>query len=123
MTDSLPTCGRPPSPRAETSLTPTAVANGMTMRAGPTLLFARNELRNRWLGLLGLSVLIALAGAFVLIAATGARRVATAWDRFEDVTRAPNLVATPPFDQLDAIADDLRVQPGVEGVSAVAWLP
>ena len=66
------------------------------MRAGPTLLFARIELQNRWLSLLGLSLLIAFAGAFVLTAATGARRAATAWDRFEEVTRAPNLVATPP---------------------------
>ena len=93
------------------------------MRASPTLLFARTELRRHWPSLLGLTVLVALAGAFVLTAATGARRVATAWPRFEAATRAPNLIATVPADQIDATATGLRAQPGVEGVSALAWLP
>src|SRR5258708_298630 len=93
------------------------------MRAGPVVLFARTELRRRWLSLLGLTVLIALAGAFVLTAATGARRVATAWQRFGAATRTPNLIANVPVDQLDALATELRAQPGVEGVTAVAWMP
>ncbi|MEO5838867.1 MAG: FtsX-like permease family protein [Acidimicrobiales bacterium] len=93
------------------------------MRAGPTFLFARNELRRRWFSLLGLTLLIAFAGAFVLTTATGARRVATAWHRFGEATRAPNLVAIVPVDQLETTASELRTQPGVDGVSALAWLP
>jgi hypothetical protein len=95
----------------------------MTMRGGPVVLYARTELRHRWLSLLGLVLLVAVAGAFVLTAATGARRVATAWTRFGSATRAPNLVATPLIDQLDDTAMQLRAQPGVEGVSALGWLP
>ena len=93
------------------------------MRAGPVVLFARTELRRRWLSLLGLTLLIALAGAFVLTATTGARRVATAWQRFEASTRAPNLIANVPVDQLDALTTELRTEPGVEGVTAVSWMP
>ena len=93
------------------------------MRARPTVLFARSQVRRHWPSLLGLMVLVALAGAFALTAATGARRVATAWPRFEAATRSPNLIATVPVDQLEATAARLRAQPGVDGVSAVAWLP
>ena len=93
------------------------------MRGGPVVLYARTELRHRWRSLLGLVLLVALAGAFVLTAATGARRVATAWPRFEAATRSPNLLATIPADQLESVASELRAQPGVEGVSGLAFLP
>src|SRR5689334_18908528 len=94
------------------------------MSAAAVSLFARSEMRRRRLGLLALSLFVAGASAFVLTAATGARRVGTAWSRFGSATRAPNVVATPiPPEQLDATAAELRAQPGVEGVSAVGWIP
>jgi hypothetical protein len=93
------------------------------MGAAPTLLYARNELRRSWRSLLGLTLLIALAGAFVLTAATGARRVATAWTRFGDATQSPNLLLAVAADELDEAAHDLRSDPGVAGLTALTWLP
>lgn len=51
-------------------------------------LVARSEVRSRWRALLGLALLIALVGTVALSAFAGARRTASALDRFVDATQA-----------------------------------
>lgn len=52
---------------------------------------ARAELRRRWRGTVGLALLVGLAGGVVLAAVAGARRTATAMDRFLAYNRPADL--------------------------------
>lgn len=59
--------------------------------AGPAVrLWARSELARRWRALIALGVIAGLAGGLALAAAAGARRTATAYDRFRHETAAPD---------------------------------
>lgn len=53
---------------------------------GAVLWFARREVRGRWRAVVGLALLIGVAGSVVLATAAGARRTATSYDRLLDVT-------------------------------------
>lgn len=73
-------------------------------------LVARSEVRSRWRALLGLAALVALVGAVALSAFAGARRTASALDRFVDTTQARDArVVVPaeyPVEDLDAALED-----------------
>jgi hypothetical protein len=55
----------------------------------------RAELRQRWPALLGLVVLVGVAGGVVLASATGAQRTATAYDRFLQASNASHALVSP----------------------------
>ena len=73
-------------------------------------LVARSEVRSRWRALLGLGLLVALVGTVALSACAGARRTASALDRFVDTTQARDarvvLPAGYPAEDLDAALED-----------------
>ena len=58
-------------------------------------LVARSEVRSRWRALLGLALLVALVGTVALSAFAGARRTASALDRFVDTTQARDARISP----------------------------
>ena len=60
---------------------------------GAVGLWVAAEWRRRWPALIGLAVLVALAGGAATALAAGARRADTAYTRFRDATGEPNLVA------------------------------
>ena len=91
------------------------------------------EWRQRWLALLALAVLVALAGGVAMALWAGARRADTAFERFQLATGSPNLTA-----QLRLSADlsafdpevftgagravtDVAGVPGVERASSEVW--
>ena len=55
-------------------------------------LWARTELRRRWRTLVVLGILAGLAGGIVLAAVAGARRTATAYDRYREAVDAPDAI-------------------------------
>lgn len=59
---------------------------------GPIRLWVRSELRNRWRTLLVLGVIAGLAGGLVVAAVAGARRTATAYDRYRVAVAAPDAI-------------------------------
>lgn len=63
-----------------------------TGAAGAADLWARRELRRRWVQLVVLGVLAGLAAALALAALAGARRSATAWDRLGEATGGADAV-------------------------------
>ena len=69
---------------------------------------ARAALRGRWRALLLLVLLVGLAGGAVLTAVAGARRSATAYDRFRDATLASDLEIA--FDGEPSELDPVRLQ-------------
>jgi hypothetical protein len=81
------------------------------MRAA--LLLSRCEIRRRWPGLLVLAVLVALTGGVTLTAVAGARRTASSFDRFLDVSRNDDVTVFAD-DVRPADVDKLRKLPGVE---------
>lgn len=80
------------------------------------------EMRGRWRVLLGLALLVALAGGVVLGAAQGARRTQTAYPRLLEVARAHEVLVTPAGTGLDGLYDRIERLPGVVGAGAVAGL-
>ncbi|MEY2444200.1 MAG: putative transport system permease protein, partial [Ilumatobacteraceae bacterium] len=91
------------------------------------LLWARRELRRRWVTLLLLAALIAIGGGASVAAAAAARRTDTAFDRMLVATRQPNLTVLGSNDQgffdLDpALLDRVMQIPGVKGVTQYAFV-
>ena len=100
---------------------------------GAIRLWVPTEWRRRWVALLALAVLVALAGSVATALWAGARRADTAYERFQDATGSPNLTAqlrlsgdfptlaqddfTSPGDSVTEVA----AVPGVERVSTEAW--
>jgi hypothetical protein len=78
---------------------------------------ARSELRRRWRALLGLALLVAFVGAVSLAGFAGARRTASALDRFREATvaRDARVVGTDD-DTTHELAEELRDEPWVEAV-------
>ena len=81
-------------------------------------MLARVELRRRWRHVVVLTLLAGVAGAMVLALAAGARRTASALDRFEGDTQTSNVEITV-GDASDAELDELRRSPGVAAVGAL----
>jgi hypothetical protein len=80
-------------------------------------LVARSELRRRWRALLGLAVLVAFVGAVSLSGFAGARRTASALDRFRDATDARDARVVGPDDETThAMAEELADEPWVATV-------
>ena len=99
-------------------------------------LWVAAEWRRRWPALLGIAMLVALAGGAATALAAGARRADSAYGRFLDSTGAPNLTAqvvlggTKPTSadvaadrfgaHVEAI-DELAAVDGVESVAVESW--
>ena len=99
-------------------------------------LWVAAEWRRRWPALLGIAVLVALAGGAATALAAGARRADSAYGRFLDSTGVPNLTAqvvlggTKPTSadvaadrfgaHVEAI-DELAALDGVESVAVESW--
>ena len=80
-------------------------------------LVARSELRSRWRALLGLALLVAFVGAVSLAGFAGARRTASALDRFETATLARDVRVVGVDDETThELAEDLEDQPWVTAV-------
>lgn len=80
---------------------------------GAVWLYARSDLQRRWRGLVVIALILGLAGAFALTALVGARRAATAWDRFRTETRAPDAFVSIPSRNDSGATEELRSLPGV----------
>ena len=79
---------------------------------------ARAELRRRWKATLALGLLVALVGAVVLTAVAGARRSASAYERFRKASGSADLliVAYPDPDRLEQV----KRLPQVEALARLA---
>jgi ABC-type lipoprotein release transport system permease subunit len=83
------------------------------------------DFRRRWVAWLGLALAIGLAGAVVLTAAAGARRTATAFDRFLDQGNAEDLsfsIGRPTDPEMQQAIKEIEALPQVEAASSVAAL-
>ncbi len=86
-------------------------------------LVARSEVRSRWRALLGLALLIALVGTVALSAFAGARRTASALDRFVDTTQARDARISPPSgDTAEALERDLEAESWVSTAAVKSLL-
>lgn len=75
----------------------------------------RAQLRRRWGGVVVLTLIMGIVGAVVIASTAGARRTATAFERFQDETLAPDLTVFIP--EVDgATLAELRALPGVEAI-------
>jgi hypothetical protein len=97
-------------------------------------LWVRTEWSRRWVGLLGLAVLIAVVAGTTLAVVNGARRTSSAFDRLRDATNAFEItvevqapetedgidvsVIPPP----DDLAERIAAVDGVEGVTVATFL-
>jgi ABC-type lipoprotein release transport system permease subunit len=98
-------------------------------------LWVAAELRRRWPALVGIAVLVALAGGVTTALAAGARRADTAYERFREATGEPNLVAQLELGAIEAddeqsmarrsahldALDELAAVDGVESVEVESW--
>ena len=88
---------------------------------GAAWMCARSGLARRWTQVIGLALVVAVAGAVVLAAAAGARRTASSFDRFATSTRAYDVLVF--FRQLGpSTVDTVRRIPGVEAAGLVGAL-
>ena len=85
---------------------------------GAIRLLARGELRRQWKAIVALTLLVGVIGAVVLASVAGARRTASALDRFRESTLAADLE----INVGDVTADQLRAIRGAKGVAGVAEL-
>ena len=93
-------------------------------------LWVRRTWTRRWLGLLGLGLMISVVGGVTLAVTAGARRTASAFHRLEMATNAPSVQVelAKPDDQaqyLDlpsatSLADEITRVRGVDGVAVAA---
>jgi predicted lysophospholipase L1 biosynthesis ABC-type transport system permease subunit len=97
-------------------------------------LWVRREWSRRWVGLVGLGLLIALVGGVTLAVVNGARRTSTAFERFREATnsfevvvevQAPETedgidvsVISPP----DELAERIAAVDGVDGVTVASYV-
>jgi hypothetical protein len=86
---------------------------------GAVWMCSRSGLGRRWTQVIGLALVVAVAGAVVLAATAGARRTASSFDRFTTSTRAYDVLVF--FRQLGpSTVDTVRRMPGVEAAGLVA---
>jgi hypothetical protein len=97
-------------------------------------LWVRRTWTRRWLGLLGLGLLIAVVGGITLAVTAGARRTASAFDRLQARSNAPTIQvelaqpdqATPDgYADLPApatLAEQIDRVPGVNGVAVATFI-
>jgi hypothetical protein len=97
-------------------------------------LWVRRTCARRWLGLLGLGLLIAVVGGVTLAVTAGARRTASAFERLQARTNAPeiqvdlNQPENPTEAQYAALptpstlADQIAPVPGVKGVAVATFM-
>ena len=86
-------------------------------------LAGRTDVRRRWASVLALTLLVGLAGTFVLTAATGARRADSALDRFLDSTKMWDGSIEADYAATDAVVADVAAQPEVAAASAAFLVP
>ena len=99
-------------------------------------LWAAAEWRRRWPALIGIAVLVAIAGGAATALAAGAHRADTAYDRFREVTGEPNLaaqvnlggaqptsadIAADRFGGHVEAVDELAALDGVQSVEVESW--
>jgi hypothetical protein len=90
---------------------------------GGVWLAARTDVRRRWPSIVALTLLVALAGAFVLTAATGARRADSALERLLDATEMWDGSIEVDYPETDAVVADVATQPEVAAASAAVLVP
>jgi MacB-like periplasmic core domain len=90
---------------------------------GAWWLLVRTDLRRRWLSVVALSMLIGLAGTFVVTAATGARRTDSALERLLDTTKMWDGSIEVDFPSTDDVAADVAARPEVAAASAAVYIP
>lgn len=81
------------------------------------------DLRRRWPTVVALTMLVGLAGTFVVTAATGARRADSALERFLDATEMWDGSIEVDFPATDAVVADVAAQSEVAGASAFVGIP
>ena len=99
-------------------------------------MWAPTEWRRRWPALIGLAILVAVAGGVATALMAGARRADSSFERFLDATGAPNLTAqvalgqdvpgqdgnvTERFSIDPAAVAELAALPGMESVRVESW--
>ena len=90
---------------------------------GATWLLVRADLRRRAAAVVVLTLLVSLAGAFVLTAATGALRPDRALGRFVDSTAMWDGSIEVDYPDVGAVLDDVEAQPEVAAASVLLPLP
>ncbi len=95
---------------------------GSSVSRGVSLL-VRADLRRRWSAVVLLSLLIGVAGAFVLTAATGARRADTSLPRLLDRTMMWDVALDVDYPAFQDVMADVDAHPGVEAVGAFMFMP
>ena len=94
---------------------------------GAVGLWVAAEWRRRWPALLGVALLVALAGGAATALAAGARRADTAYLRFREATGEPNLTAQIDLSGIETAGahvgaiDELAAIDGVESVEVESW--
>lgn len=109
--------------------TPRSNARAVTRPIGGLWLWVRSRWRTRWRALLGIVLVVAIAGGITLAAVAGARRADTAFDRFLATIRAPisltanaNGLVTAGGGFSDEFVREVAALPGVRGVMPGTWL-
>ena len=90
---------------------------------GTSWLLVCTDLRRRWPTVALLTMLIGLAGAFVLTAATGARRTDSALERFLDATAMWDGSIEVAYPATEAVLADVADEPGVVATTAAVGIP
>ncbi len=96
------------------------VLNG---RMGASWLLVRTDVHRRLATVVALTMLIGLAGTFVLTAATGARRADSALERFLDATEMWDGSIEVDFAATEDVLADLAARPEVVAASAFIFIP
>jgi ABC-type lipoprotein release transport system permease subunit len=81
-----------------------------------TWLWARSDLRRRWLSVLALTVLVALATGSTLAFVAGARRAGSAIDRYEDATDMPDAAVFSTSEPSSRLMDALHGVPQIASI-------
>lgn len=83
----------------------------------------RAEIRTRWRALLGLTLLVGLAGGLVLAAISGARRTDSANERLLHAVNARDVAVVPDVDPTSLDFDAVQRLPQVAQAGVATWLP
>lgn len=87
---------------------------------GPLVLHLRAEARRRRLAWLAVVALIGVVGGLAMGAAAGARRTATAFDRFVGASEAADVMVNPNLGSFSALdVDDVATLPGVRQIGVI----
>jgi hypothetical protein len=88
---------------------------------GPVWMIITWQLRRAWRALVILALAVALTAGFVMTAATGARRTASAWPRMRSFTKAPDIESWV-FSRADELEAAVRARPDVVATGRFAWM-